>query len=161
MQPSSFKHVLPRGLELFLKAITLECQEYLSTGTRTMDVENHEQVSYFPHSLNSKRLWRSQDTGSERCPLTQSRRVNVWHRIERCVCHYEHQLLLGAVHPLRVWTSHGSPAERALPPPHKRGCEAMQSWDLNTGRQAAKPIPVNSFLSAGLRIKKEKKKKKP
>ena len=35
----------------------------------------------------------------------------------------------------------------------------MQSWDLNTGCQAAKPIPVNSFLSTGFWIKKEKKEK--
>ena len=42
--------VFPSRLELLLKMIILECQKYLSRGTWVMDMEGHEQLSYFPRA---------------------------------------------------------------------------------------------------------------
>lgn len=55
--------VFPGRLELLLKGIVLECQKYLSGGTWVMDMEDHEQLAYFPRAPPTKEpcVWEMRD----------------------------------------------------------------------------------------------------
>lgn len=43
--------VFPSRLELFLKVMILECQKDLSRGLWVMDMEDQDQLPYFPRAL--------------------------------------------------------------------------------------------------------------
>lgn len=145
LQTSSFKHVFPRGLELFLKVITLECPKYLSTGTWII-MSNCPifPTALSPNGYGGASTWEMRDaldTGQACNRLTQDLKI--------CLL-------------LWTWAAAGrrSPsASVGITQLSERGGaasvsstrmevlpEAAKSWDLNKGCQAAKPIPIHVFL---------------
>lgn len=114
----------------------------------------------FPHSLTFVWPQRVSYVENERCPGRKSKRINVWRRIYRCVCYYEHrELLLWAAPSLRAWASPQLSERQAAASVSQMRMwgHTPKSWDLNTGCQAAKPILINLLLSAWFCINKEKK----
>lgn len=59
--------VFPSRLKIFLKMMTLECQNYLSRGMWVMDMKDEKQLSHFPRALPTNgyrgvyRMWEMRD----------------------------------------------------------------------------------------------------